>query len=122
MNNRFFVSFFIMLAATMMLAQQTKTQEYHYMTLKRFMEEYTKPATKLYRRGQKEPLIELIEIMPELALEKDREDWRQIIEKAKKAGNLRKSCRACHKRYKRRYKRTYKKRLVQIPSNLRKTP
>ncbi|MCB1160570.1 MAG: hypothetical protein KDK45_23930 [Leptospiraceae bacterium] len=88
------------------------------MTVHDFMEDYTKPATKLARKGKKEKLVESLKVMPSMALESQKEDWEKIVNKALSSGDYKASCKSCHSKYKKKYKKTYRKRLVKVPSEL----
>ena len=116
----FYSSIFICLSSLSLLASPLVKNNSKWMTMHDFMEDYTEPATKLYKKGKKEKLQIIAEFIPNIALKKDKGKWLEIVQKAKVTGNLRKSCKSCHKLYKRKYKKTYRKRLVQIPKRILK--
>ncbi|MEM7184828.1 MAG: hypothetical protein AAF518_28290 [Spirochaetota bacterium] len=112
--------FYSLLICLSLLATPALKNQSKWMTMHDFMEDFTKPATKLYKKGEKEKLKIITDFIPHIALKKDRSKWKEIVQKAKQTGNLRRSCKSCHKLYKRKYKRTYKRRLIEIPPHILK--
>lgn len=86
------------------------------MNLHDFMEDYMETAEHDYKKGKKEYLITLLKLTPDLAPEKDKKVWKEIVDKHLESGDLLKSCKACHSKFKKSYKKTYRKKLLQIPT------
>jgi hypothetical protein len=88
------------------------------MTLHDFMEDHVEIAESKFKKGKKESLQKILEEIPNLALDEDKEKWKQITSEAIESGKLLSSCKNCHKEYKKSYKKSYRKRLVKIPVEL----
>ncbi len=88
------------------------------MNLHDFMEDYVEVAEKDYKKGKKEKLIQLLEYVPNLAPEENKEEWKTIVSKHLSENTPLKSCKSCHSQFKKSYKKTYRKKLLDIPSNI----
>ena len=84
-----------------------------------FMEKYTKPAFKLYKfTGEEKYVRKILEAVPGWAIESQRGKWQSMVDKALKTGELKESCGACHRPYKKEYKNKYRKRPIMVSSEL----
>ena len=88
------------------------------MSLHDFMENYAKPAAELAKTGNEEPMIRVLAAIPAMALEADRKEWEELIEKAVAADKASGSCRACHRSYKKTYEKQHKDYQVNVSSEL----
>jgi hypothetical protein len=89
------------------------------ITLEEFMDDYTKPAAKyLKNKNDKKYLEEILKIVPDLAPEKDKAEWKKIVDEHLSSGNLEGSCKSCHKVFKKEYQKTYSKRLILVPDSV----
>lgn len=88
------------------------------MKMHDFMKQYTKPAGKLAKKGNEEPVLRIYQILPSLALAEDKDQWQAAIDKAVEAGKPNSGCRGCHKGNKRAYAKNHGDRLVAIPVEL----
>jgi len=91
------------------------------MNLHDFMEDYTEIAEKKAKKGELKYLERVYKEIPNLALPESKEKWKEITSKALEAKDFKafkKSCKTCHKEFKKAYKKTYRKRLVTIPADL----
>ncbi|TGL63449.1 hypothetical protein [Leptospira sarikeiensis] len=94
---------------------QSKTTE---TTLHDFMEDYTKPASKKAKKGDKAALERILKEVPNFALDDQKAKWKEISDAAIASGDLESSCKNCHKEYKKEYKKSYRKRPIQVPNEL----
>ncbi len=116
MNKTFYLSLFTFsLTTTWLFSQTTKS-----MNLHDFMEDYVETAEKDYKKGKKEKLLQLLNFIPELAPEKDKATWKEIVDEHVKSGEVLKSCKSCHVKFKKEYKKLYRKKLLDIPEDLLK--
>lgn len=107
------------LLAIAILAQGTSVEkDSEEMTMHDFMEDYVEWGEKQFKKGNKEPLKKMLEVMPSLALADDKEKWEEIVNKYIESGKYMASCKACHVDYKKPYKKAHKKRLVSIPGEI----
>lgn len=84
-----------------------------------FMEDYTKPALKHFKRtGDRKFLNQLVPVFPELTIDEQKEDWKKIVDKAMSEGKPENSCKSCHKIYKKKYKKVFRKREITIPESI----
>lgn len=122
MNSKIFLTISILLLglSSGLLFSQDSTQKFKTMNLHDFMEDYVENAEHKFKKGKKDPLLKLLKYMPELAPEKDREEWQEIVTKHIESGELLKSCKACHVKFKKQYKKTYRKKLLEIPEEILK--
>ncbi|TGK07548.1 hypothetical protein EHO59_05455 [Leptospira semungkisensis] len=94
---------------------QTATTE---TTLHDFMEDYTKPASKKAKKGDKAALERILKEVPNYALDDQKAKWKEITDAALASGDLESSCKNCHKEYKKEYKKSYRKRPIQVSNEL----
>ncbi|PJZ27520.1 hypothetical protein CH352_17105 [Leptospira hartskeerlii] len=87
-------------------------------TLHDFMEDYTKPASKKAKKGDKAALERILKEVPNWALDEQKVKWKEITDTALASGNLESSCKSCHKEYKKEYKKSYRKRPIQVSNEL----
>jgi len=89
------------------------------MTLHDFMEDYVRAADK-YRKKSGDPsiLIQMIKVVPNLALPEQKERWGEIVNQALSDQKPEASCATCHKEFKKTYKKEFRKREVEIPEEL----
>lgn len=84
-----------------------------------FMEDYTKPAMKHFKKtGDRSFLMKLVPIFPELTIDEQKEDWKKIVDSAMAKGEPEASCKKCHDQYKKDYKKKYRKREIVIPDSI----
>lgn len=88
------------------------------MNMHDFMKQYTKPAGKLAKKGNEEPVLRIYQILPSLALAEDKDQWQAAIDKAVEAGKPNSGCRGCHTGNKRAYAKKNGDRLIAIPAEL----
>lgn len=88
------------------------------MTLEAFMEDYAKPAAKLAKAGNEQPMIRVLAAIPDMAVDKDKKEWDGIIDKAVSMGKASASCRACHTKFKKAYQRNHKNLEVAVSAEL----
>jgi len=88
------------------------------MNMHDFMKQYIKPAGKLAKKGNEEPVLRIYQILPSLALAEDKDQWQAAIDKAVEAGKPNSGCRGCHKANKRAYAKKNGDRLIAIPAEL----
>ncbi|GBF39282.1 hypothetical protein [Leptospira johnsonii] len=87
-------------------------------TLHDFMEDYTKPASKKAKKGDKAALERILKEVPNWALDEQKAKWKEITDTALASGDLESSCKNCHKEYKKEYKKSYRKRPIQVSNDL----
>ncbi|EMK00384.1 hypothetical protein AB3N61_14990 [Leptospira sp. WS58.C1] len=87
-------------------------------TLHDFMEDYTKPASKKAKKGDKAALERILKEIPNWALDEQKTKWKEITDAAFASGDLESSCKNCHKEYKKEYKKSYRKRPIQVSNEL----
>lgn len=109
---RMFLLAGIIAAPSFALADTVKTNVHD------FMEDYAKPLDKLAKKGNAEPLQRFLQQLPELATEKDKKEWQDIVDKAIAEEKMSSSCRACHSVYKRAYGKANRDRVVEVPAEL----
>lgn len=109
----YFLSVSLLAFSSLTLAQQTIEIGLH-----DFMEEYVKPAAELAKEGNDAAVLRVLEVIPHLALEKDRDAWQKIVSAAIDAKKPNSSCRACHKEYKRDYDKNRPNMQILIPEEL----
>ncbi|HEY9032918.1 MAG TPA: hypothetical protein VIN71_03190 [Pseudomonadales bacterium] len=83
-----------------------------------FMKSYVKPAEKLAKKGEAEPLRRILAAVPAMAQADDQAQWQVIADKALASGDLRASCKACHSEYKKTYKKEYRDSKVEVSAEL----
>jgi len=92
------------------------------MNLHDFMEDFTEVAIeKAKKNGDIKYLERVYKEIPNLALPEAKEKWTEITSKdiaGKDYDSFKKSCKACHKEYKKKKKKTYRKRQITIPLDL----
>lgn len=108
----------ILLTSFVLFAKEKQPKQYREMILEDFMEDYIKQASKQADRGFDEQLRQTLKLVPDMALADEKEDWKSIVEKALKTKDYERSCKSCHKKYKKTYHKTYNKRLVKVPREL----
>lgn len=93
------------------------------MTLHDFMEDYTKPATKLYdKQGNAEYLNKILEKVSAMAPADEQAEWKEIIDSKLAVGKPEDSCKSCHTKFKKDYKKKYRKKLISVPEEFRNFP
>lgn len=108
-----FVSFGFVLNA------EKKAKSATEMNLHDFMEDYTKPATKLYdKKDNAEYLNKILEKVPDMAPEDQKAEWKEIIDAKLALGKPDETCKSCHTKFKKEYKKNYRKKLIQVPEEL----
>lgn len=100
-------------AATAVVAEESTT-----MLLYDFMEDYAKPASKLAEAGNTEPMMRVLAAIPNMALENDKQEWQQLIDKAVAAEKPGGSCRACHRNFKKTYQKQHEDHQVRVSNAL----
>ena len=89
------------------------------MTLHDFMHDYTKPVFKKYKLdGKADKLKRILEAIPAMAPQKDREKWQTIVTKSLQSRDYKSSCGSCHRPFKKSYKAKFRKRPVMIEKDL----
>mgnify|MGYP001255484393 CR=1 FL=1 len=88
------------------------------MNLHDYMEDYMESAEKSFKKGNKEPLEKILKNLPSLAPEADREEWEKITTAHLEKGDLLKSCKSCHTKFKKTYKKTFRKKILEIPQEM----
>jgi hypothetical protein len=91
---------------------------YKSMNLHDYMEEYMESAEKSYKNGNKEPLKLILQNLPQLAPASDREEWEKITSSHLEKGDLLKSCKSCHTKFKKAYKKAFRKKILEIPEEM----
>ncbi|TGK11376.1 hypothetical protein EHO60_03410 [Leptospira fletcheri] len=118
-QNRFYTCLFVAIAllawSLVSLSAQSGTTE---TTLHDFMEDYTKPASKKAKKGDKAALERILKEVPNFALDEQKGKWKEITDSALASGDLEGSCKSCHKEFKKEYKKNYRKRPIQVPNEL----
>lgn len=100
-------------------AQKKNKSEKVEMNLHDFMEEYTKPATKLYdKKGNADYLKKILAVVPNLAVPEEKAEWQEIVDSNLNGNTPEDSCKACHTKFKKAYKKNFRKRLIQVPPEL----
>lgn len=115
---RFYISFslaLVCLSAGWIFSQDKESKE---MTLHDFMEDYVELAEKKFKKGDKEPMKKILELIPTLALPEEKEKWEAITNESLESGKYLSSCKSCHTKFKKPYKKSYRKRLVSIPKEV----
>ncbi|XDD47018.1 hypothetical protein AB3N60_02720 [Leptospira sp. WS39.C2] len=108
-----FVSFGFVLNA------EKKAKSVKEMNLHDFMEEYTKPATKLYdKKDNADYLNQILAKVPDMAPEDQKAEWKEIIDAKLAVGKPDETCKSCHTKFKKEYKKNYRKKLIQVPEEL----
>ncbi|MCW7461555.1 hypothetical protein [Leptospira limi] len=108
-----FVSFGFVLNA------EKKAKSVTEMNLHDFMEEYTKPATKLYdKKDNADYLNKILTKVPDMAPEDQKAEWKEIIDSKLAVGKPDETCKSCHTKFKKEYKKNYRKKLIQVPEEL----
>ncbi|MCG6147808.1 hypothetical protein EHQ96_09450 [Leptospira levettii] len=108
-----FVSFGFVLNA------EKKAKSVTEMNLHDFMEEYTKPATKLYdKKDNADYLNKILAKVPDMAPEDQKAEWKEIIDSKLAVGKPDETCKSCHTKFKKEYKKNYRKKLIQVPEEL----
>lgn len=109
---------------TFVIYSQKKSKTFQAeMTLHDFMEDYTKPATKLYdRQGNAEYLNKILEKVPSMAPESEMKEWKEIIDAKLAVGKPEDSCKSCHTKFKKEYKKNYRKKLISVPEEFKNFP
>ncbi|TGM37994.1 hypothetical protein EHQ92_06340 [Leptospira biflexa] len=108
-----FVSFGFVLNA------EKKVKSVKEMNLHDFMEDYTKPATKLYdKKDNADYLNKILEKVPDMAPEDQKAEWKEIIDAKLAVGKPDETCKSCHTKFKKEYKKNYRKKLIQVPDEL----
>lgn len=109
-------AFVSILSLAILFAQEDK--QVKSMNLHDFMEDYVETAEKDYKKGKKEKLIKLLQYVPNLAPEKDKEEWKKIVDEHIANDTPLKSCKSCHSKFKKEYKKNYRKKLLDIPTEI----
>lgn len=105
---------FLLFGTFSVFGQGTSTET----TLHDFMEDYTKPAAKKAKKGDKAALERILKEVPDYALDEQKAKWKEISDAAIASGDLESSCKNCHKEYKKEYKKNYRKRPIQVSNEL----
>ncbi|TGN06879.1 hypothetical protein [Leptospira ilyithenensis] len=93
------------------------------MNLHDFMEDYTKPATKLYdKKGNADYLNKILEHIPSLAPSDQQKEWKEIIDAKLAVGKPEDTCKSCHVKFKKDYKDKFRKKILLIPEELKDFP
>ncbi|GBF50211.1 hypothetical protein LPTSP4_17350 [Leptospira ryugenii] len=109
----------LLFCSVALVAQKTNKSKTVEMTLHDFMEDYTKPATKLYdKKGNVDYLNKILEKVPDMAPESDKADWKEIIDSKLAQGKPEDTCKSCHTKFKKDYKKNYRKKLIVVPEDL----
>ncbi|MDF3821207.1 hypothetical protein P3G55_14965 [Leptospira sp. 96542] len=107
---------FLMSFGFVLLGQKKQNPPVLEMTLHDFMEEYTKPATKLYeKKNNSEYLIKILKQLPSLAPAIEREDWQSIVDVKLANNKPEDTCKSCHTKFKKEYKKNFRKKLIIVP-------
>ena len=92
------------------------------MNLHDYMEDHMEQAEKLFKKGKKESLENILKKLPALAPEEDRQEWEKITTSHLESGELLKSCKSCHVKFKKSYKKTFRKKILEIPEEMLVNP
>ena len=125
MNKPIIFSLIILsLSFVFVLNSEKKGTEYQpEMNLHDFMEDYTKPATKLYeKKGNADYLNKILEKVPAMAPESDQKEWKEIIDSKLALGKPEDTCKSCHTKFKKEYKKNYRKKLISVPEEFKNFP
>jgi hypothetical protein len=106
---------FSLLFTSLLVGQKTVTKS---MILHDYMEEYMESAEKSFKSGNKEPLKKILQLLPQLAPSADREEWEKITSAHLEKGDLTKSCKSCHTKFKKSYKKAFRKKILEIPEEM----
>lgn len=119
-----FSSFILFVCFTLVIYSEKKSKTYQSeMTLHDFMEDYTKPATKLYdKQGNAEYLNQILEKVSAMAPADEQAEWKEIIDSKLAVGKPEDSCKSCHTKFKKDYKKKYRKKLISVPEEFRNFP
>jgi hypothetical protein len=116
MKIRIILSIFISLLTTsILISQKSETKP---MNLHDYMEDHMEIAEKQFKKGKKQKLETILKRLPELAPEADREEWEKITTSHLEKGDLLKSCKSCHTKFKKTYKKTLRKKILDIPEEM----
>lgn len=75
------------------------------MNLHDFMEDYTKPATKLYdKKDNADYLNKILEKVPDMAPDDQKAEWKEIIDAKLAVGKPDETCKSCHTKFKKNTK------------------
>lgn len=88
------------------------------MNLHDFMEDYVEVFAKDFKKGKKEKLIRILQYVPNLAPEQNKNDWKKIIDENLNSNTPLKTCKSCHVQFKKSYKKTYRQKILEIPSEI----
>lgn len=84
-----------------------------------FMEDYTKPAMKYFKKtGKNDYLTKIIREVPSLAIAEEKADWQKIVDESLNEGKPENSCKSCHDDFKKEYKKKNRKREILVPQSL----
>ncbi|MCB1179335.1 MAG: hypothetical protein KDK36_17270 [Leptospiraceae bacterium] len=112
---------FLLFLSSLILGEESKNKVFKEITVHDFMEDYLEVAEKKYKKDKKqnkEQFEKLIKAIPSMATQDSKEKWQEIVDKYVESGDLLKSCKACHKKFKKPYKKIYRKRLVPVDASL----
>ncbi|HMV80951.1 MAG TPA: hypothetical protein PL048_03125 [Leptospiraceae bacterium] len=117
MKTKLFVSLIMMTVFGLSITAGDKKMKS--ITMHDLMEDHFEDAEKAFKRKKDKTKLEaLLKILPDLAPEDDKKEWTAIVNTHLESGELLKSCKACHSKFKKSYKKSYKKRLVEVPEDL----
>ncbi|MCE9501766.1 MAG: hypothetical protein K8R21_14890 [Leptospira sp.] len=88
------------------------------MTLHDFMEDYTEIAMKKSKKGDSKYIERVLKEIPNFSIAENKEKWSEISNKALETKEFGKSCKGCHKEFKKSYKKQYKKRMITVPGDI----
>ncbi|MDZ4725396.1 MAG: hypothetical protein SH817_04525 [Leptospira sp.] len=114
----------VVLSVGLIAESKKKNKEFSpEMTLHDFMEDYTKPATKLLdKKGNSEYLTKILEKVSAMAPADQQAEWKEIIDAKLAVGKPEDSCKSCHTKFKKDYKKNYRKKLISVPEELKNFP
>ncbi|MCZ8155052.1 MAG: hypothetical protein O9264_02960 [Leptospira sp.] len=112
------------LSAIFMISAEKKGKKFvSELTLHDFMEDYTKPATKLYeKQNNAEYLNKILDKVPAMAPADQQAEWKEIIDAKVAIGKPEDSCKSCHTKFKKEYKKNYRKKLIAVPEEFKNFP
>jgi hypothetical protein len=112
------------LCFTVVLHSEKKAKGYiPEMTLHDFMEDYTKPASKLYeKQNNAEYLNKILDKVAAMAPADQQQDWKEIIDAKLAIGKPEDSCKSCHTKFKKEYKKNFRKKLIAVPAEFQNFP
>lgn len=95
------------------------------ISLHDYMEDYMEVVEEDYKENKTlhhSKLVLLLKAVPSMAIEENRVEWQEIVDKSIAEDELLESCKVCHRKFKKNYKNTYRKRLISIDPKMFQMP